>query len=49
MLTKASGAVKDLFKRIDWLKVAKKAGGLAFTAFTGIPTPDQIAAIVDCA
>src|SRR6266436_2622482 len=45
MLTKASEAVKDLFKRIDWLKVAKHAGGLAFTAFTGVPTPDQIAAI----
>lgn len=45
-LTKAGEAVKDVFKRIDWLKVAKKAGGLAFTAFTGIPTPDQIATIV---
>ena len=45
-LTKAGEAVKDVFRRIDWLKVAKKAGGLAFTAFTGIPTPDQIQAIV---
>lgn len=45
-LTKAAGAVKDVFKRIDWLKVAKNAGGLALTAFTGIPTPDQIGAIV---
>lgn len=45
-LTKAGDAVKDVFRRIDWLKVAKKAGGLAFTAFTGIPTPDQIHAIV---
>ena len=45
-LTKATGAVKDVFKRIDWLKVAKKAGGLAVTAFTGLPTPDQIGAIV---
>lgn len=45
-LTKAAGAVKDVFKRIDWLKVAKNAGGLAITAFTGIPTPDQIGAIV---
>jgi hypothetical protein len=39
VLTKATGAVKDVFRRIDWLKVAKKAGGLAVTAFTGIPTP----------
>ena len=45
-LNKAAGAVKDVFKRIDWLKVAKKAGGLAVTAFTGIPTPDQIGAVV---
>ncbi|MGA8139686.1 MAG: Qat anti-phage system ATPase QatA [Desulfobaccales bacterium] len=42
LLSKAGAAVKDLFRRIDWLKVAKKAGGLAFTAFTGIPTFDQI-------
>ena len=45
-LTKAAAAVKEVFKRIDWLKVAKKAGGLALTAFTGIPTPDQIYALV---
>jgi len=45
-LTKAGEAVKDVFRRIDWLKVAKKAGGLAFTAFTGVPTPDQIQTIV---
>ncbi|MFN3759927.1 MAG: Qat anti-phage system ATPase QatA [Algoriphagus aquaeductus] len=42
LLTKASEQVKDIFKRIDWLKVAKKAGGLAFTAFTGIPSGDLI-------
>jgi predicted KAP-like P-loop ATPase len=45
-LAKAGGAVRDIFRRIDWLKLAKKAGGLALTAFTGIPTPDQIQAIV---
>lgn len=45
-LTKAGETVKDIFRRIDWLKLAKKGGGLAFTAFTGIPTPDQIQAIV---
>lgn len=45
LLNKATSAVKDLFKRIDWLKVAKHGGGLAFTAFTGIPAPDQIQAI----
>lgn len=41
-LTKAADAVKDVFARIDWLKVAKKGGGLAVTAFTGIPTPDAM-------
>lgn len=45
-LTKAGEAVKEIFRRIDWLKVAKKAGGLALTTFTGIPTPDQIQAIM---
>ncbi|MBI5847228.1 MAG: NTPase KAP [Nitrospirae bacterium] len=46
LMTKAATAVKEVFKRIDWLKVAKKAGGLAMTAFTGMPTPDQIGSIV---
>ena len=41
-LTKAAEQVKAVFRRIDWLKVAKKAGGLAFTAATGIPSPDLI-------
>ena len=45
-MTKAAGALKDVFNRIDWLKVAKRAGGLAVTAFTGVPTPDQISAVV---
>jgi hypothetical protein len=45
MLTKASGVVKDLFKRIDWLKVAKHGGGLAFTAFTGMPSPDLVQSV----
>jgi len=43
---KAAALVKDVFRRIDWLKVAKHAGGLAVTAFTGIPTPDQLHAIL---
>lgn len=45
-LTKAGEAVKNVFRRIDWLKVAKRAGGLAVTAFTGIPTPDQVNVLV---
>lgn len=44
-LTKAGDAVKDIFGRIDWLKLAKHAGGLALTATTGIPSPDMIGAL----
>jgi predicted KAP-like P-loop ATPase len=46
-LTKAADEVKDIFSRIDWLKVAKHAGGLALTAHTGIVTPGQVGAVVD--
>jgi hypothetical protein len=46
LLTKASDTVKEVFRRIDWLKLAKKAGGLALTAYTGIPSPDIIASAV---
>jgi len=45
VLTKASDVVKGILRRIDLLKVAKKAGGLAMTAFTGIPTADQVQSI----
>lgn len=44
-LAKATDKVKAVFRRIDWLKVAKKAGSLALTAFTGVPTPDQVQAV----
>jgi len=46
LLSKAVGTVKDVFARIDWLKVAKRGGGLALTALTGIPTMEQIGAII---
>jgi predicted KAP-like P-loop ATPase len=46
LLTQAGLAVKDVFRRIDWLKIARHGGGLAFTAFTGIPTADQVGAVV---
>ncbi|WP_319408734.1 Qat anti-phage system ATPase QatA [uncultured Desulfosarcina sp.] len=46
MLTKTGEAVKSILRRIDWLKVAKKSGGLAFTAFTGFPAPDQIQGVI---
>ncbi len=40
LLTKAAASVKDIFHRIDLLKLAKRAGGLALTAYgvhTGNP------------
>jgi len=37
---------KRLIKRIDWLKLAKRGGGLAFTLATGMPSPDMIARIL---
>lgn len=46
LLTQGGLAVKNIFKRIDWLKMARHGGGLAFTAFTGIPTADQVGAVV---
>jgi predicted KAP-like P-loop ATPase len=39
---KAKELAKNLMRRIDWLKIAKKLGSLAVTAHTGIPTPDLI-------
>ena len=35
-----------LLKRIDWLKVMKRGGGLAFNVLTGLPSPDQIESIL---
>jgi hypothetical protein len=48
-LTKATDEVKAVLRHIDWLKVARRAGGLAFNAFTGLPSPDQIADLVSFA
>ncbi|NRP76009.1 hypothetical protein ILFOPFJJ_06933 [Ensifer psoraleae] len=36
-LTRAGDAVKDVFRRIDWLKVAKKAGGLPPSRASPLP------------
>jgi predicted KAP-like P-loop ATPase len=42
LLTKATNEAKDVLKHINWLKAAKRLGGLAFNAFTGLPSPDQV-------
>lgn len=44
--TKAGELVKEIFQKIDWLKVAKKAGGLAFSAYAGLPPIEEINSIV---
>ena len=46
VLTKAAVAVKEVFRCIDWLKVAKRAGSLAITASTGMPLPDLVESII---
>ncbi|ASP68623.1 Qat anti-phage system ATPase QatA [Sinorhizobium meliloti] len=46
LMTKAGEQVRNILKRIDWLKVAKRTGGLAFNLVTGMPSPDQISDIV---
>lgn len=46
LFTKAKDEVVDIYKRIDWLKLAKKAGGLALTAFTGIPSSEIVQSVI---
>lgn len=47
LLTKASEEARRVLASIDWLKVAKRGGGLAFNALTGLPSWDQLAGAVD--
>ncbi|WP_028220995.1 Qat anti-phage system ATPase QatA [Paraburkholderia oxyphila] len=47
--TKVAEAAKKVLKRIDWLKLARKAGGFALTAATGIPTFDQVTGLYQLA
>jgi len=46
---KVKAAAKKLLRRVDWLKAAKKAGGLAFTLATGIPTLGQMGDLIGAA
>jgi predicted KAP-like P-loop ATPase len=45
-ISKVKDLGKKLLKRVDWLKVAKKGGGLAFNVVTGLPSPDQIGSVL---
>ncbi|WP_029050268.1 Qat anti-phage system ATPase QatA [Cupriavidus sp. amp6] len=47
--TKVAQAAKKVLKRIDWLKLARKAGGFALTTATGVPTLDQVKSALDLA
>jgi predicted KAP-like P-loop ATPase len=36
-----------LLKRVEWLKLLKRGGGLVFNAVTGLPSPDQIGTVLE--
>lgn len=36
----------NLLKRVDYLKLARRGAGLAFNAFTGLPSPDQLSTLL---
>lgn len=40
--SKVKAAAGSVLKKLDWLRVAKHAGGLAWTAFSGVPLPGQL-------
>jgi len=44
---KAKGILKKLWKNINWLSVAKAAGGVAFSAATGIPPIGLLSSLMD--
>jgi predicted KAP-like P-loop ATPase len=48
-VTKVADAARKVLKRVDWLKLAKKAGGFAFTLATGIPSISQLTGLVEVA
>lgn len=45
--TKLKDQSLKLLKRVDLMKVASKAGGLALTGLTGIPSPDIVKGLMD--
>lgn len=46
---KAMDKAGEVLKRVNWMKVARKMGGLAFTAATGLPDVDQLKGILSTA
>lgn len=47
--TKVVDQAKKVLRRVDWMKVARKAGGLAITAATGIPHPETLKDLYEAA
>jgi predicted KAP-like P-loop ATPase len=45
--TKVAEAAKKLLRRVDWLKLAKRAGGVALTVATGVPASGLLQHVVD--
>ena len=45
LATTAVEEVKELYERIEWLKLAKSAGGLALSLYTGFPAPGVLTSI----
>jgi predicted KAP-like P-loop ATPase len=45
-LNKVKELGKRLLKRVDWLKLVKRGGGLAVNVLTGLPSPDQIGSVL---
>ena len=47
--TKVIDQAKKVLRRVDWMKVARKVGGLAITATTGIPDPETLKYLYEAA
>lgn len=47
--TKIIDQAKKVLRRVDWMKLARKAGGIAFSVATGIPHPDTLKGLYDVA
>lgn len=47
LTTRLKDASKKLLKRVDLMKVASKAGGLALTGLTGIPSPEMLDGLME--
>ena len=45
-LRKLKGKASKLLQRVNWLKVTKHGGGVAFNVLAGLPSPDQIETVV---